>query len=441
MAIINMKNGGGRDAFSQRLRYRYAVYEHKLIFNGTNAYTRSFIVVKNQYDVIVHFTCFHNYIDAYEKGVCVPLASDAKAKLHYICTMLNYILIENCEVFKIGHVFSIEKWMLDEFFREYALQKQTNGNYRSHQSVEKCVFTVTGFFRKLYRSFDGYMKISHDDLYIEKSTFTNKGKLQKKFVPNFKVRTMPTDKNIFRDIPTKVFRVIVNQAFCHAPEIVFAICLSAFAGLRPGEVCNVRQEGSPLGNGLTIIAVDGVVKAVEIDLHTEYALRSDGVKCGGIKKERRQRVYPTFIPAFCKVYEFHKKLIKGKFEQSYCPMFVGKSGMAMTYFDYRSRFKSLITEYVRPTLLQHKDPECRLYGQLLYENNLGPHSMRHFFTVQLVLMGEDVAGLQYWRGDSNPESSLRYLQNKGDLIKELSAVNDLLADFMLSEGGRLYGEN
>ncbi len=170
-------------------------------------------------------------------------------------------------------------------------------------------------------------------------------------------------------------------------------------------------------------------------------LRSDGVKCGGIKKERRQRVYPTFIPAFCKVYEFHKKLLKCGFEQNYCPMFVGRGGMAMTYFDYRSRFKSLITEYVRPALLQHKDPECRLYGQLLYENNLGPHSMRHFFTVQLVLMGEDVAGLQYWRGDSNPESSLKYLQNKGDLIKELSAVNDLLADFMLSEGGRLYGEN
>lgn len=36
MASINLKYGGGRDAFSQRLRYRYAVYEHKLIFNLKN---------------------------------------------------------------------------------------------------------------------------------------------------------------------------------------------------------------------------------------------------------------------------------------------------------------------------------------------------------------------------------------------------------------------
>jgi hypothetical protein len=55
-------------------------------------------------------------------------------------------------------------------------------------------------------------------------------------------------------------------------------------------------------------------------------------------------------------------------------------------------------------------------------------------------MGEDVAGMQYWRGDSSPESAFVYLQNKGDLIKELSAANDMLADFLTAEGGRLYGK-
>lgn len=56
-------------------------------------------------------------------------------------------------------------------------------------------------------------------------------------------------------------------------------------------------------------------------------------------------------------------------------------------------------------------------------------------------MGEDIAGLQYWRGDSNPESALLYLQNKGDLMRELSAANDLLADFMMTEGEKLYGKH
>ena len=439
MAAIKESHDIGRDAGGWMTRYRYAVFEHKLVFDAKNAYTRSFIVIKNQYDVIVRFTGFHNYIDAYEKGVCVPLTSDAKAKMHYVCAMLNYILIDNHDVFGVGHVFSIEKGMLDVFFKDYALTKRPDGSYKGRQSVEKCVSAVTGFFRKLSRSFGGYMKIGPTDLYAEKTVFTKRGKLQKKYSPNFKVRFVASEKAIFRDIPTKVFQIIVNQAFRRTPEIAFAICLQAFAGLRPGEVCNVRQECSPLGGGMSITSVDSVVKKVEIDLTTAFALRSDGVKCGGIKKKRRQCVYPAFLPAFCKAYEFHKNIMRGVFERAYCPMFVGSSGMAMTYADYRLRFHYLITEYVRPVLLAHEDPELVLYGQLLCEHKRGPHAMRHWFSVQLALMGEDVAGLQYWRGDSNPESALLYLQNKGDLIKELSAANEMLADFMISEGGKLYG--
>jgi hypothetical protein len=112
----------------------------------------------------------------------------------------------------------------------------------------------------------------------------------------------------------------------------------------------------------------------------------------------------------------------------------------MTYADYRSKFQRLITEYLRPALLDHEDPECRLYGQLLYERSLGLQALRHWYSVQLALMGEDIAGLQYWRGDSSPESALVYLQNKSDLVKELSLANDMLADFLVKEGDLLYGK-
>ncbi len=82
-------------------------------------------------------------------------------------------------------------------------------------------------------------------------------------------------------------------------------------------------------------------------------------------------------------------------------------------------------------LLNHEDAECRLYGQLLYENSLGSHCLRHWFTVSLVLMGEDVAQVQYWRGDSSPESALAYLQNKGELIRELAAANEGFAELLV----------
>jgi integrase len=440
MAIIKFSHEINRQPAGWRAQYHYAVYEHRLIYDAARAYTRAFIVVKNQYDVIAHFTGLHKYVDAYAKGICVPMTSDGKTKMHYVCAMLNYILIENYEKFSIDHVFAIDKKMLEAFFQDFALAKRNGGGIKGRQAIERCVFAVTGFFRKLCRSYEGYMKISSKDLYNEKIVFSKRGRAQKKLTPNFMVRTTPTNKTTLRDIPTKVFQVIVNQAFSHSPEIVFAICLQAFAGLRPGEVCNVRQEGSPLGPGITITSISGVTKRVEIDLTARYALRSDGVRCGGIKRIRRQQVYPAFIPAFCKAYEHHKNLLRDNYEQNYAPMFVGRQGKAMTYHDYRSKFHALITSHVRTELLRSDDPECRLYGQLLYETKLSPHALRHWFSVQLALMGEDIAGMQFWRGDTSPESAFVYLQNKGDLIKELSAANEMLADFLSGEGGRLYGK-
>ena len=411
------------------LRYRYAVYERKLTHEGNVAYSRCFIVLKNQYGVIVNFTNYHNYMVTYGNFVYRPLASNTREKLLYICDMLNYVLIDNNETIGVNHVFQINRNMLEIFFRDYALTPRPNGKHRSRQSIEKCVSTVTMFFRKLCREYDGYMAISIDQLYTEKTVYDSRRKSHKKLIPNFQVCGITENKKIFRDIPTKVLDLLLNQAFKYAPDIAFALCVQAFAGLRPGEAMSLRQEKSPLGTGITVTMVDGIAKSVEFDLTREYILRSDEVVCGKIKKERLQKVYPAFIPALATAYERHKKYLNSKdFETAYCPMFVNRDGKAMTYANYDWRFKNLIKNHLRPELLKQEDTECRLYGQLLYENSLGLHSLRHWFSVSLVLMGEDIAQLQYWRGDSNPESALTYLQNKGELMQELSESNERFAE-------------
>ena len=109
----------------------------------------------------------------------------------------------------------------------------------------------------------------------------------------------------------------------------------------------------------------------------------------------------------------------------------------MTYGDYARRFKALIDNHFRAVLLECNDPECRIYGQLLYENSLTLHALRHWFSVQLTLRGEDIAQIQYWRGDKNPESAFVYLQNKGDLVRELESANEFLAEILMEEGGKL----
>ena len=240
-------------------------------------------------------------------------------------------------------------------------------------------------------------------------------------------------------MPTKVFQILMNLAIRYAPDISFAMSLSAFAGLRPGEVMNVRQEQSPKGPGLILSYRGSRLTRADIDLTHEYAMRSDGVTCGGIKIERTARVYPPFLDVFSKMYDLHKEYLRThSFEKDYCPMFPNSQGKAMTYQTYYNKFTSLIQNKLRPLLLSHEDPELRIYGQLLCENTLGPHSLRHWFSVQLALRGEDIANLQFWRGDRSPESAFRYLQNKGDLVRELAAANELLAEALMKEGERIF---
>jgi len=184
---------------------------------------------------------------------------------HYICLMLNYILVDNYGSFKADHIFDITKVHIDEFIQKYAITKLSNGKYRSKQSVEKCTDAVIKFFVNLIKKYDGYMLLIHRDLLIEKNVLTKRGKIEKVYSPNFHIRIMPSHKTIFRDIPTKVFEILLNQAFINAKDIAFAICLQAFAGLRPSEALSVRQEHSPLGNGMTLTVNENTLSKVEID--------------------------------------------------------------------------------------------------------------------------------------------------------------------------------
>lgn len=418
-----------------RCKYHYGLYGHKLIAANGEVYTRYFIVVKSNYGVITRFTNLHNYAGIYDGKVFVPITSDAESKLRYICIMLNYILIKHYDDFHIDHIFEISRETLDQFFRDYATEQLPNGGYRGEQSIEKCVHAVTLFFRKLRRKFGGYMLLHEADLVFEAKVYDRRGKLRVKKKPAFQVKGFPNRKEVFRELPTKAFQILLNLAFRYAPDIAFAICLQAFAGLRAGEAMNVRQEGSPFGNGLTFTRFEGGVRKIEIDLTRELPLRSDSVICGKIKKERIQCVYQPFVNTFITAYEHHRRFLSTwRFEPEYGPMFVNNHGMAMTYDDYSRRFAALVDNHFRAVLLECDDPELRIYGQLLYENKLTTHALRHWFSVQLVLRGEDIAQIQFWRGDKNPESAFAYLQNKGDLARELEIANERLTEILLDQG-------
>ncbi|MCL2775537.1 MAG: hypothetical protein FWD71_19665 [Oscillospiraceae bacterium] len=404
-------------------------------------YTRHFIVIKNRFGLIARFTNLHNYVGVYDGKVFAPLVSDAEKKLRYVSIMLNYVLIEHYAKFHIDHVFRITREALECFFRDYAQGILPDGTHRGKQSVEKCVTAVVMFFRKLHRKFGVAVILTENDLVSDVTIYDKRGRPQQRKHPMFQAKGFINHKKAFRELPTKAFQILLNLAFRYAPDIAFGICLQAFAGLRAGEVCNVRQEGSPHGNGLIFTYFEDEPRKIEIDLTHELPLRSDGVICGKIKKERKQCVYPPFIRAFCSAYERHKEFLATRsFDTEYCPMFINEKSLAMTYKDYSRRFAVLVQNHFRSALLESDDNECRIYGQLLYENRLNTHALRHWYSVQLVLRGENIAQVQYWRGDDNPTSAFEYLQNKGDLIKELENVGGVLAEFLV-DAGKIRGDN
>ena len=79
------------------------------------------------------------------------------------------------------------------------------------------------------------------------------------------------------------------------------------------------------------------------------------------------------------------------------------------------------------------DVELRSFGLLLNENNWGLHAFRHFFSVVLTLSGATLEELATWRGDSNLNSSLIYLQNKGELMKKYRQANENVAEGIVKQ--------
>ncbi|MDY2968690.1 MAG: hypothetical protein SOR83_01740 [Butyricicoccus pullicaecorum] len=181
--------------------------------------------------------------------------------------------------------------------------------------------------------------------------------------------------------------------------------------------------------------VAGKLHAVTFDLTRNRQLRGDGVSTGSIKRRRKQKVYPGFLEPFQRILQFQKRYLEQiGFEPEFAPLVVNSRGVAMTTAAYSSAFQKLVEVYLRPSLLQDEDPYMQQYGQMLLENKLGPHALRHWFSVALVLDGVNATLLQYYRGDRDIESSYVYVTNKSELVKQYQKTTAGMVDEILKEG-------
>lgn len=407
----------------------FGVYNLKLVIQNSRLIERKFIVLKKDKNTIIKFTKLHKYLSVGKRKTSIRIDSTSGKKIYYVCKMLNYLFITHSHVYKLRNVNDITTEHLHHFMFDYAMNRDDELSYPTEATVTQCVNAVIDFVEN-YLDDNNYIR-GKDQIFTKVITSRNKyKKIVQKNVPTFKVYNNGSVKNIFRDMPNSAFNLIMSYAATHYRHIFFLMSLSAYAGMRPSEACNVRRENSPLGKGIYIYKEGKSIKKIKCDLREEKLLRSDLVPVGGIKKERMQKVYPKFIDAFLRAYELHQEFLSDqKYEVDYGPMSINKNGMAITYNTYYTNFREMIDE-MKPLFLNHSNPEISTFGHMLLEHNIGPHIFRHWFSVRLTLYGEDVANLQYWRGDNSPKSAITYLQNKGELSKQLAHVNNVMFDFM-----------
>ena len=416
---------------------RFSVYDHKLVYDNDKLLRRQLIVLKNKDGNIVKWTDFHKYARSGKKSLARSIYSGQDKRCATICLFLNYVFFEKYHIKKLTDV---KKNMVKDFLNDYGLCRLPGDSASTHRNKDTVIRAIahTIDFLDLMIEDNPTCQLRTKDLYRNEKVFskTKKKYIQKK-VPIFEINYKPDSKKIFRDIPEGAFQIIMNEIVTNHRNILMLAALSAFAGMRPSECCNVRREDSALGPGILFEVVDGEVTGITIDISEEKNLRSDLVNVGGIKKERRQKVYPAFIEAFMSCYDMYISYINGSpYEAEYGALTNTSVGKAYTYEAYYKEFKNVVKACI-PIMLENDDPKTVNYGHLLQENNISPHILRHWFSVKLTLYGEDVAGLMNWRGDKSPESALTYLMNKSELEKQYELVSDEVFNYSLWKAGKL----
>ena len=402
---------------------RFSVYNHNLVAKDNQLVTRKFICLKMS-DGTLKFTHFQKY--AQNPKFRIRRINDGDdPRCTYITQLLNYAFF-----FKgIKSLNEISVDIIKEFLNDYGkceLPDDDDNTHRNKATVERCVKIIMDFMELYLNDNKKFCKMRIDELYKWVDYRDHNGKMRQKKVPVFDVIYSGTTREIFRDIPNKVFEIIFSHIAIHHTQILGLVLLCAFAGLRPSESCNVRRPESIFGPGIIFTTINNEVTKIQIDLRKEYVLRSDRLPTGKIKKERMQTVPDIFLKAFMNSYNIYMEYLNGKqYETDFAPFTINKQGKAYTYDSFYGKFQEIIKDEITPILLADNDAEVVLYGRMLLENKLSPHIFRHWYTVQLVLSGVSEPGiLMAHRGDSSPDSALTYIKNKSELAKQFTKVNN-----------------
>lgn len=351
---------------------------------------------------------------------------------------LNYVFIDNYEKYRIKSIEEITLDSIKDFLNYYSDSRTKQGNYPSRQSIKAKRDNISIFlWNECYQHPNTMKYLKCNDLLekVKKKNKENYYQLQNDYKIKYRYHKNDSSGRVYRDMPMELVERFIKMAEIYDPEIVFAIVLLAYTGLRKSEICNIRQKyGSCYGVGMIINEIQEVQKingkeiakkwcqSIEFDLNKELLLRNDGVDVGSIKKERPQPVYPGYKDIIYHYYQKHINLVEKKETEIFKPLFINKTPdkktgkyKALTSKSLTKRIKKLFYQHVVPSLERDNNYKFQLFFKEIERHTWGLHAFRHWFTVSLVLKGCDERQIQEYRGDASPKSARHYLERKGEL--------------------------
>lgn len=386
------------------------------------------IVVKDEWDIIVAYTEYDQYILREGRRIKGASSTVEIQAAKYVVMLLNFVLGLGKALNEIT-MNDLQKF-LDWYCAGHGTEKQPG-----LQSVNNCRSHITSFIAELARR-QKLKFISEEDLYVKRQTYSSKRrkKIERKIM-RLQVRSFSASPNShFTDLPLRSVFDLIELSSQYDPMLTLAICCGAWAGMRSGEIVNMKTLNSSFGAGLLVTRANNKTHSITIDITSEHLRTKEQKKTGEIKRPRLQRVLPEFVDPFLDVLERHIGLLEKVKNNDKDAMFLNKQGYAMTDEVYRQRFAKLVNERFVPFLLLSPKDEYQIAGQLIQERGMTPHALRHWFSTYLALLTDKPYVIAEWRGDRSTDAAITYLQNKGILEAQLQQVVSKTQDQLLYEG-------
>lgn len=429
-------------------QYEFGVYKYIHTTDAENRLYKKYAIVIREAatKLIVRFTDYADKL-IYRRRKDFNVFSGDVGELYIVCQLLNFVLIKMFKIYRIRDVRDITFDMLQQWLDEYSSTKLPSGFFPTMESVRKhrrvaCIFgwmlchdgqrdgKPMRYLKKVDLITSNYVTVPADSFHIK-----NRKTYEYHLFCHFFNEDMGLQK-LNRDMPLCIIERFVKIAEIYDPELVLAIVLASYIGLREGEICNLRQNRSKYGASLIITRMYGEAVVLQVDLTKELLMRSDRIDVGGIKRENFRNALPSHVRIIDYYLQEHLQMIKDKpCEDSY-PLFLNrnkKNGvyMAMTKDGFRKRIMKLFEKVLASC---KDDPNLdlqRYYAEMTaMDKQFGPHNFRHTGTVRAVLAGVDESTLMGMRGDKSPRSAQTYTKNKGALYQRYMATEEMFANLI-----------